>query len=60
MSIFLHAATILAQIPKPDASIPVIDEGSPAMPFIIAGLMVAGIMLIGFKQSKRNHLDKAD
>lgn len=52
---------LLGQILKPDPSVPVLDgDASPAWPFIIAGLMVVGIMLIGFKQARRNHLDKAD
>jgi hypothetical protein len=60
MSILLPAIQTLGQIVKPDSSIPVLEEGSPAVAFIIAGVMVAAIMLIGFKQSRRNHLDKAD
>ena len=61
MLFFLQAMQILGDIDKRDPSIPALEgDFSAAMPFIIAGLIVGAIMMVGFRQAKRNHLDKAD
>lgn len=52
--------SILAQIPHPDPAIPPLTEPSPASSWIVGGLLVACIMLIAFKSSKRNHMDKTE
>ncbi|HVX84794.1 MAG TPA: hypothetical protein VH253_08260 [Phycisphaerae bacterium] len=61
MNTLLHLPHLLAQITTRDPSAPVLPgDSSPAMSWIISGLLVAGIMLVAFKQAKRNHLDKVE
>ncbi|HVS70585.1 MAG TPA: hypothetical protein VHQ47_04950 [Phycisphaerae bacterium] len=61
MTIILHLSPLLAQIATRDPSAPVLQgDFSPASSWIISALLLVGIMLVAFKQAKRNHLDKAD
>jgi len=50
----------LGQVPKLNPDLPQLrgdQVSSYTIPWMIAGLALAGILLIAFRNSKRNHMD---
>ena len=51
---------VLGQVPKLNPDLPQLrgdQVSSYTIPWMIAGLALAGILLIAFRNSKRNHMD---
>ncbi len=57
MSALLHVLAQLTTMPQ-DGRPYNLDVGTSGMTWIIAGVLAGGILLITFKTSKRNHLDR--
>jgi len=56
MSLLMH---LLAQMDTPTDGTPLFTgETSHAMTWIIVGVLAIGVLLVAFKTSKRNHLDR--
>jgi hypothetical protein len=58
VGVLASAGTVRAQVPQLDSDVPRIsDPPSQAIPWGIALVASAGILLIAFKNARRNHLD---